>query len=83
MDEIGLDRLSYGTHSMRSTKATLTYRKMKNLPTVQLLLGHTNLDYGWSRPCADFRIPPKNQLKATPVTLPLETGSLGGWLNIG
>ena len=41
---IGLDPTSYGTHSMRRTKATLIYRRTKNLRAVQLLLGHTNLD---------------------------------------
>jgi integrase len=29
---------------MRRTKATLIYRRTKNLRAVQLLLGHTNLD---------------------------------------
>ena len=41
---IGLDPSRYGTHSMRRTKATLIYRKTKNLRAVQLLLGHTKLD---------------------------------------
>ncbi|MEK6249994.1 MAG: tyrosine-type recombinase/integrase, partial [Planctomycetales bacterium] len=41
---IGLDPASYGTHSLRRTKATLIYRRTKNLRAVQLLLGHTNLD---------------------------------------
>ncbi len=41
---IGLDPSAYGTHSMRRTKATLIYRRTKNLRAVQLLLGHTNLD---------------------------------------
>lgn len=41
---IGLRRLAYGTHSMRRTKATLIYRETGNLRTVQLLLGHTNID---------------------------------------
>lgn len=31
----------YGTHSMRRTKATLIYRRTKNLRAVRLLLGHT------------------------------------------
>ena len=30
-----------GTHSMRRTKASLIYRRTKNLRAVQLLLGHT------------------------------------------
>lgn len=41
---IGLDRSNYGTHSMRRTKATLIYRRTKNLRAVQLLLGHTKLE---------------------------------------
>lgn len=41
---IGLDPASYGTHSMRRTKATLIYRRTKNLRAVQLLLGHSSLD---------------------------------------
>jgi integrase len=41
---IGLDPSSYGTHSMRRTKATLIYRRTKNLRAVQLLLGHSKLD---------------------------------------
>ena len=41
---VGLDPKSYGTHSMRRTKATLIYRRTKNLRAVQLLLGHSKLD---------------------------------------
>jgi integrase len=41
---IGLDPADYGTHTMRRTKATLIYRRTKNLRAVQLLLGHTNLE---------------------------------------
>lgn len=41
---IGLDPASYGTHSLRRTKATLIYRRTKNLRAVQLLLGHAKLD---------------------------------------
>ena len=44
VDEIGLDGHACGTHSMRRTKATLIYRKTKNLRAVQLLLGHTKLE---------------------------------------
>lgn len=40
---IGLDPNSYGTHTMRRTKATLIYRRTKNLRAVQLLLGHLKL----------------------------------------
>jgi integrase len=39
-----LDRADYGTHSMRRTKATLIYRRTKNLRAVQLLLGHSKLE---------------------------------------
>jgi len=45
VEELGLDRADYGTHSMRRTKATLIYRRTKNLRAVQLLLGHSKLDY--------------------------------------
>ena len=41
---IGLDQSAYGTHTMRRTKATLIYRRTKNLRAVQLLLGHTKLE---------------------------------------
>jgi integrase len=41
---IGLDPHAYGTHSMRRTKATLIYRRTKNLRAVQLMLGHTKLE---------------------------------------
>lgn len=44
VNEIGLDRSLYGTHSMRRTKATLIYRRSKNLRAVQLLLGHTKIE---------------------------------------
>src|SRR5690606_27537903 len=40
---IGLDPSVYATHSMRRSKATLIYKMTKNLRTVQLLLGHTNM----------------------------------------
>ena len=43
-DSIGLDPSMYGTHSMRRTKATLIYRRTKNIRAVQLLLGHTKLE---------------------------------------
>jgi integrase len=39
--QLGLDTTSYGTHTLRRTKATLVYRRTKNLRAVQLLLGHT------------------------------------------
>ena len=41
---LGLDRADYGTHALRRTKATLIYRRTKNLRAVQLLLGHTKLE---------------------------------------
>lgn len=41
---IGLDTAVYGTHTMRRTKATLIYKRTKNLRAVQLLLGHTKLE---------------------------------------
>jgi len=41
---IGLDSTAYGTHTMRRTKATLIYRRTKNLRAVQLQLGHSKLD---------------------------------------
>ena len=41
---IELDPYTYGTHSLRRTKATLIYRRTKNLRAVQLLLGHTKLE---------------------------------------
>lgn len=40
----GLDPSAYGTHSMRRTKATLIYKRTKNLRAVQLLLGHSKLE---------------------------------------
>lgn len=42
--EIGLDPVLYGTHTMRRTKASLIYRRTKNIRAVQLLLGHTKLE---------------------------------------
>tara|TARA_R100001143_G_scaffold62126_1_gene64605 strand:+ start:1254 stop:1451 length:198 start_codon:yes stop_codon:yes gene_type:complete len=41
---IGLDPTAYDTHTMRRTKATLIYRRTKNLRAVQLLLGHAKLE---------------------------------------
>ena len=40
----GLDSSIYGTHSLRRTKATLIYKRTKNLRAVQLLLGHSKLE---------------------------------------
>jgi len=44
ISSIGLDITSYSTHSMRRTKATLIYKKTKNLRAVQILLGHMKLE---------------------------------------
>jgi integrase len=44
VNQLGLDRASYGTHTLRRTKATLIYRRTKNLRAVQLLLGHSKLE---------------------------------------
>lgn len=41
---IGLDPAMYGTYTMRRTKASLIYRRTKNLRAVQILLGHTKLE---------------------------------------
>ncbi|MGF6371633.1 integrase [Paraburkholderia sp. RAU6.4a] len=41
---VGLDPTVYGTHSMRRTKATLIYKRTKNLRAVQLLLGHSKIE---------------------------------------
>jgi len=44
VSKIGLDPAAYGTHSLRRTKASLIYRRTKNLRAVQILLGHTKLE---------------------------------------
>ncbi|GGD93741.1 tyrosine-type recombinase/integrase [Caballeronia grimmiae] len=41
---VGLDPTAYGAHSKRRTKATLIYKRTKNLRAVQLLLGHSKLE---------------------------------------
>lgn len=41
---VGLDPSIYGTHTLRRTKASLIYRRTRNLRAVQLLLGHTKLE---------------------------------------
>ena len=43
-ESAGLDSSAYGTHSMLRTKATLIYKRTKNLRAVQLLLGHSKLE---------------------------------------
>jgi len=44
VSEIGLNPHEYGTHSIRRTKASLIYKRTKNLRAVQLLLGHRSLE---------------------------------------
>jgi integrase len=44
MAGIGLDPLTFGTHSLRRAKATLIYKRTGNLRAVQLLLGHTKIE---------------------------------------
>jgi site-specific recombinase XerD len=41
VSDIGLETTEYGTHSMRRSKASMIYKKTKNLRAVQILLGHT------------------------------------------
>jgi integrase len=42
--DAGVGILSVCNHSIRRTKASLIYRRTKNLRAVQLLLGHTRLE---------------------------------------
>ncbi len=42
--EIGLNSAAYGTHTLRRTRASLIYRRTRNLRGVQLLLGHAKLE---------------------------------------
>ena len=44
VSEIGLDPALYGTHSLRRSKASLIYRRTKNLRAIELLLGHAKLE---------------------------------------
>lgn len=44
VEELGLDRAEYSTHSVRRTKAALIYHRNKNLMLAQLLLGHSKLE---------------------------------------
>jgi integrase len=41
---VGLDPARYGTHSLRRTKATLIYKRTKNIRAIQLLLGHSKIE---------------------------------------
>ncbi|MGR3887414.1 tyrosine-type recombinase/integrase [Pseudomonas sp. 1152_12] len=40
----GLDPTIYRNHTLKRTKASLIYRRTKNLRAVQLVLGHTKLE---------------------------------------
>jgi len=42
--DLGLEPGAYGTHSMRRTKASLIYKRTKNLRAVRLLLGHSKIE---------------------------------------
>lgn len=44
ISSVGLDPDVYGTHSLRRTKATLIYKRTKNIRAIQLLLGHSKLE---------------------------------------
>ncbi|MGN7838506.1 tyrosine-type recombinase/integrase [Stenotrophomonas sp. 22385] len=44
VEEAWLESGSYGPHTMRRTKASLIYRRTRNLRAVQLLPGHTKLE---------------------------------------
>lgn len=44
LEEIGLEPVLFGTHSLRITKATLIYRRTGNLRGVQLLLGQSKIE---------------------------------------
>ncbi|MCO8170884.1 tyrosine-type recombinase/integrase [Pseudomonas sp. 21LCFQ02] len=44
VEAVGFDPAMCGIHTMRRTKASLIYRRTKNLRAVQLLLGHTRLE---------------------------------------
>ena len=57
VENIGLDTCDYGTHTMRRTKPTLIYRRTGNLRAVQLLLGHSKLDYLPSRTMSRYARP--------------------------
>ena len=41
---VGLNPARYRTHSLRRTKATLIYKRSKNIRAIQLLLSHTKLE---------------------------------------
>ena len=41
---VRLNAARYRTHSLRRTKATLIYKRSKNIRAIQLLLSHTKLE---------------------------------------
>ena len=43
IEKIGLNPTAYGTHTIRRTKASLIYRRTRNIRAVQSLQGHTKL----------------------------------------
>jgi integrase len=47
IERAGLEVGSYGTHSLRQTKAAPIYKKTGNLRAVQLLLGQSKREYGY------------------------------------
>jgi integrase len=49
VERSGLESSAYGTHSLHRTKPAHIYKKTGNLPAVQLLLGHTELERSPSR----------------------------------
>ena len=41
---VGLRSSDYGTHSLRRTKAAMTYKATGNLRAIHILLGHTKIE---------------------------------------
>ena len=73
MSEIGLDPFAYATHSLRRTKASLIYRRTKNLRAVQLLHGHTKLE----STVRYLGIEVEDALEESPVVLGLDARGIG------
>lgn len=44
MTAIGLTPEEYRTHSLRRTKASLTYKATGNLRAIQIILGHSKIE---------------------------------------
>jgi integrase len=44
VEAVGLRRAEYGTHSLRRTKGSMTYRATGNIRALQILLGHTKIE---------------------------------------